>query len=144
MEKRSPVRVLVVDDYEPFRRFVCSSLRKIAYLQIIGEASEGDEAVKKARQLQPDLILLDIGLPKLNGIEACHQISRIVPAVIILFVSQDGDADVVEEALRNEAKGYVLKQDAGIDLVPAVEAVLRGAHFVSTGVAKSHATSYLA
>jgi DNA-binding NarL/FixJ family response regulator len=137
------VRVLVVDDNAPFRRFVRLSLENIAYLQIIGEASEGFEAVQKAEELQPDLILLDVGMPTLNGIEAALRISQLVPAARILFISQNNDADVVAEALCNGAKGYVLKQDAGINLVPAVEAVLRGAHFVSTGVAKSHATSYL-
>ena len=143
MGTRSAIRVLVVDDYELFRRFLCETLAARPELQVIGEASDGLQAVQKAEKLQPDLILLDIGMPTLNGIEAGDQISRIVPAATIIFVSQNSDAEVVQEALSNGAKGYVLKQDAGIELVPAVEAVLRGAHFVSTGVAKSHGTSYL-
>jgi DNA-binding NarL/FixJ family response regulator len=141
MDQNTVVRVLVVDDYEPFRRFVCTTLEATRELQVIGEASDGLQAVQKAEELQPDLILLDIGLPELNGIRAAHRISRLVPAAKILFVSQITDAEVVEEALSSRAKGYVLKQDAGRDLVPAVEAVLRGALFVSAGVAKSHATS---
>ena len=126
--------VLVVDDYEPFRRFICSRLESRPDLQVIGEASDGLEAVEKAQALKPDLILLDIGLPNLNGIEAAHRISRLIPTATILFVSQISDADVVQEALSNGAKGYVWKQDAGIDLLPAVEAALRGAHFVSSGI----------
>ena len=144
MGRRSAVRVLVVDDYEPFRRFVRTILEARPELQVIGEASDGLQAVQKAAELQPDLILLDIGLPKLNGIETAYRISRLAPNATILFVSQETDPDVVAEGRSNGAKGYVWKQDASTELVPAVEAVLHGTHFVSTGVAKSHATSYLA
>jgi len=133
----------VVDDYEPFRRFVCTILEARPELQVIGEASDGLQAVQKAAELQPDLILLDIGLPKLNGIETAHRISRVTPNATILFVSQETDPEVVAES-SNGAKGYVWKQDASTELVPAVEAVLHGTHFISTGVAKSNATSYLA
>ena len=94
-----PVRILVVEDYEPFRRFVCSTLGKTPELQIIGEASDGLEAVQKAEELQPDLILLDIGLPTLNGIEAARRIRKLSPESKILFVSQESSADVVQEAL---------------------------------------------
>ena len=130
----SRVLVVIVEDYEPFRRFVCSTLGERPELQIVGEASDGLEAVKKAWDLQPNLILLDIGLPTLNGIEAAHRISRLVPAAKILFVSQNNDADVVTAALSNGAKGYVRKQNAQTDLLPAVEAVLRGDRFVSRGL----------
>jgi DNA-binding NarL/FixJ family response regulator len=128
----STVHTLIVNDYEPFRRFVCSVLGSIPNLQIIGEASDGLDAVQKAEELKPDLILLDIGLPTLNGIEAAHRISRLVPAAKILFVSQENDTDVVAAALSNGAKGYVRKQNANADLVLAVEAVLRGEKFAST------------
>jgi DNA-binding NarL/FixJ family response regulator len=124
------VRILVVEDFEPFRCFLRATLEARPELQVIGEASDGLEAVQKARELQPDLILLDIGLPKLNGIEVAHQIRELVTAPII-FVSQDSDADVVAAALSDGAKGYVHKQHAYTDLLPAVKAVLRGAHFVS-------------
>jgi len=126
--------VLVVDDFEPFRRFICSRLESRPDLEVIGEASDGLEAVEKAQALKPDLILVDIGLPSLNGIEAAHRICRLVPTSTILVVSQISDADVVQEALGNGAKGYVWKQDAGTDLLPAVEAALRGTHFVSSGI----------
>ena len=134
-------RVLVVDDYEPFRRFVCATLEARPELQVIGEASDGLQAVQKAEESQPDLILLDIGLPKLNGIEAAHRISRLVPAAKILFVSQENDSDVVAAALSNGAKGYVRKLDANRELLPAVESILRGKDFISTGVPKPHAIS---
>ena len=130
----SSMRVLVVDDYEPFRRFICSKLESRPDLQVVGEASDGLEAVQKAQSLKPDLILLDIGLPSLSGIEAAQRISRLIPTATILFVSQISDADVVQEALSKGAKGYVWKQDAGIDLMLAIETVLRGANFVSSGI----------
>jgi DNA-binding NarL/FixJ family response regulator len=125
---------LVVDDFEPFRRFVRSKLGSRPDLQVIGEASDGLEAVEKAQALKPDLILIDIGLPSLNGIEAAHRICRLVPTSTILFVSQISDADVVQEALSNGAIGYVWKQDAGIDLLRGVESALRGTRFVSSGI----------
>jgi DNA-binding NarL/FixJ family response regulator len=103
-------------------------------LQVVGEASDGLEAVQKAKELQPDLICLDIGMPTLNGIEAAHRISRLVPAAKILFISQDSDAEVVAEAFNNGAKGYVFKLDAVRELLLAVESVLRGQRFISAGV----------
>lgn len=135
------ISILVVDDYEPWRRHVCSILRTMPEFRVVAEVADGVKAVQKATELRPDLVLLDIGLPTLNGIEAGRQISRIVPAPTILFVSQISDAEVVEEVLRNGAKGYVLKQDSSVDLVPAIQAVLCGAHFFSAGVARSYATS---
>jgi len=128
------VRVLLVDDYEPFRRFVCATLQARSELKVIGEASDGLEAVQKAEELHPDLILLDVELPTLNGIEAAHRISRLIPVAKILFVTQYNDVDVVAAALSNGAKGYVWKQSAWADLLPAVEAVLRGEHYTSRGV----------
>ncbi len=89
----------MVDDFEPFRRLVVSMLQKQPELQIIYEASDGSEAVQKAEELQPDLILLDIGLPKLNGIEAARRIRKLSPGSKILFVSQDLSADFIHGAL---------------------------------------------
>jgi len=137
----STIATLIVDDFEPFRRYLRSMLASRPELQIIGEASDGLEAVQKAAELNPDLILLDIGLPTISGIEAAHQISRHVPAATILFVSQNSDPDVLEAALSNGAKGFVRKLDANRDLLPAVEAVLRGEHFVSKGPPKPRAAS---
>jgi len=102
---------------------------------IICEVSDGVEAVQKAEELRPDLILLDVGLPKLNGIEAARRIGTVTPQCKILFVSQEPSADVVREALRVGGRGYVLKARAQNDLLNAVEAVLQGKQFVSSGLA---------
>jgi len=128
-------RVLVVEDYEPFRRFVCSTLGTRPELQIVGEASDGLEAVQKAEELQPDLIVLDIGLPTLNGIEAARRIRRLSPESKILFISQESSADVVQEALALGALGYVVKTHAGSELLAAAVAVLEGKRFISASLA---------
>lgn len=125
------IRVLLVDDYQPWRYFVSSTLQKQLGIKFIGQASDGREAVQKTQELKPDLILMDIGLPTLNGIEAARQIRRLSPTSKILFLSEGRSWDIAEEALGTGAGGYVVKSDAGRDLVPAVEAVLQGKQFVS-------------
>jgi DNA-binding NarL/FixJ family response regulator len=125
------VRVVVVEDHEQFRRFICSTLEKAPELQVIGIVSDGLAAVQKAEELQPDLILLDIGLPSLNGIEAARRIRKLSPQSKILFVSQESSVDVVREALGTGASGYIVKTDAGRELLEGVNAVLRGEQFIS-------------
>jgi len=132
----SSIRLLVVDDYEPFRRFVCSTLRKRPF-QIVGEASDGVAAVRQAEELKPDLILLDIGLPRLNGLQAAQEIRKLSPDSKIIFVSQESSPEVVQEALSLGARGYVAKTRAASDLLAAVEAVLEGKRFVSSGLTAS-------
>jgi CheY-like chemotaxis protein len=128
----SIVRVLVVDDYEPFRHFVRLTFGKNPAFQIVGEASDGLEAVRQAKALQPDLIFLDIGLPMLNGIAAARQIRELAPSSKIIFVTQEFSAGVLEEAFSCGARGYVLKARAGVDLPAAVEAVLAGSLFLGS------------
>lgn len=128
----------MVDDFEPFRRFVRSTLGKNETFQIVGEAADGVDAVCQAEELQPDLILLDIGLPALNGIAAARQIRKLAPKSKIVFVSLESSPDVVQEALRVGNCGYVLKSEAGDDLLEAVDAVREGKQFVSSGVPALH------
>ena len=124
------VRVLVVEDFEPFRRFISSTLEKRRDLQIICEVSDGLEAVRKAEVLKPDLILMDIGLPGLNGLHAARQIRKLAPESKIIFLSQESSPDIVQEALNLGALGYVVKARAGSELLPAVESVLLEKQFV--------------
>jgi CheY-like chemotaxis protein len=109
-------------------------LRERLGLQVIGEASDGLEAVQRAQELQPDLILLDIGLPTLNGIAVARRIQAVSPASKILFVSENRSADIAEEALSTGAGGYVLKSDAAGELLPAVDTVLKGKRFLSASL----------
>jgi DNA-binding NarL/FixJ family response regulator len=135
---KSTIRVLVADDYEPFRRFVASELSRRPELQVIEELSDGLEAVRRAQELQPDLILLDIGLPTLNGIEGSRRIREHSPKSKILFFSENSSWDIVEEALCTGASGYVAKADAARELLAAVEAVLQGRQFVSSSLSGHH------
>ena len=121
----------MVDDFEPWRRFASSTLRKKAGLQIVGEASDGLEAFQKAVELEPDLILLDIGLPSVNGIEAARRIREMVPEAKIIFLSEESSVEIVQEAMSFGACGYVFKTMAASDLLTAVETVLSGLKFVS-------------
>ena len=132
--KKLTFRILVVDDYEPWRRWVCSTLQKQPEFQIVGEVSDGPDAVRKAQELLPELILLDIGLPTLNGIDAARRIRQHSSHSKILFFSNNRSLDVVEEALRTGAEGYVVKSDAEREIIPAMEEVLRGGKFVGSGV----------
>ena len=138
------LRVLIVDDFKPFVRLVVSILEQDAGQRVVGHASDGLEAVRKAEQLQPDLILLDIGLPHLNGIEAARRIRKMAPAAKILFVTAESTPDVMQEALLLGAAGYVVKSRAGSELLPALEALRRGMRFVSGGFSAQNFNSLLA
>lgn len=128
------MRVIVADDFAPFRRFFCSTLRQNPELEIVAEIADGLVAIQEAEKLQPDLIVLDLGLPTLNGIEAARRIRKVAPQSKILFVSQESSPEIVEEALSVGSAGYVVKADAGSELLPAVEVVLEGGQFISSGV----------
>ena len=131
----SPVRVLVVEDFAPFLQVIRSMLAERPDVQVIGEVADGLEAVQKAGLLEPDMILLDIGLPTLNGIEAARQIRKLAPASKIIFVTQESSSEVVQEALKLGAWGYVAKERAASDLLAAVDAFLEGRQFVSVELA---------
>ena len=128
------IRILVAEDHAPFRDFVRSVLEDRSELQIIDELTDGIQAVQKAQELQPDLILLDIGLPMLNGIEAARRIRQLSPTSKILFVTENRSREMAEEVVRLGFGGYVVKSDATSDLLPAVEAVLQGKYFVSASL----------
>ncbi len=128
----SSIRVLIVEDFVPFRQFISSRLATKPDLQVICEVSDGLEAVQKAVELKPDLILLDIALPSLNGIEAARQIRKLVPESKIIFLSQESSADLVHEAFSLGARGYVVKAKAGSELLDAVDAVISGKKFIGS------------
>jgi len=130
MPKMQRFRVLIVDDFASFRKCVGAMLRGTPF-RVVGQAADGLDAVQKARRCQPDLILLDIGLPKLNGIEAARRISVAASRSKVVFVSANDDPEVVQSALRNGACGYVLKSAIGVELLLGLAAVLRGEKFLS-------------
>ena len=123
--------VLTVDDFEPWRKFVRTVLQERPHFRNILEVSDGLEAVQKARELQPNLVLLDIGLPTLNGLEAARRIRVLAPYSKIVFLTENHDPDVAAAALQTGSQGFVVKIDAERELLVAVEAVMAGKRFVS-------------
>lgn len=127
------INVLVVEDNAPFRQFVRNTIEGEIGSVAITEATDGLAAVQLALEIRPDLIVLDITLPLLDGLEAARRILKASSASKILFLSQESSRDVVREAFRIGARGYVVKSDAGRELKAALRAVLRGDRFVSRG-----------
>jgi DNA-binding NarL/FixJ family response regulator len=128
------IRILIADDSKDWRREVFLLFQTRPEWQVIAEAADGPEAIQKTEELKPDLIVLDIGLPKLNGIEAARQMRQLSPSSKIVFRSQNNDLDVVRAALGTGAEGYVYKTDFLRDFLPAIHAVLRDKQFVSSSL----------
>lgn len=126
-----PSRVLVAEDYQEWRRQIRSLLGGHPEIEIVCEVADGAQAVEKALELTPDVILMDIGLPVLNGIEASRRIHEANPRLKIIFLSQEKSSDVVEAALDTGAMGYLNKADAAAELTRAIDAVLEGLRFIS-------------
>jgi two-component system, chemotaxis family, chemotaxis protein CheY len=120
------VRILIVDDYDFWRYCVVSMLKEHPEFEIVGEGSDGVDAIEMSTELQPDIVLLDVGLPELNGFEAAREIRRVSSGSKIVFVSQTRSEELVDEARKIGAQGFVSKMDAGNELVPAMKAALAG------------------
>jgi DNA-binding NarL/FixJ family response regulator len=133
--QKTPVRILVVDDHEMVRREFCALLRAEAGFDVVCEVANGEEAVGQAKDLQPDVILMDISLPGLDGFAATRLIKKVSPAAEILFVSQHDTLQMVREGLRAGGRGYIAKIDAAEELVPAVHAVSQKRQFISARLA---------
>ena len=117
------MHILIVDDFEPWRNHIRSFLEQRPGFKIVGEAADGIEGVEKAAELQPDLILLDIGMPRLNGLEAAERIRKVSPRSKLLFVSVEKSAEVVEAALSVGAQAYIWKEEIASKLLPAIDAL---------------------
>lgn len=130
-----PVRIVVVDDSRDFRDLVISLVRSHPNWQLVGEASEGQEAIAIIQEANPDVVLLDLGMPGLNGFEVTRAIHKTSANSKIIVVSQESSPDIVDEAFCIGAYGYVLKSDVWI-LGEAVKAVLDGRQFLSSGLAR--------
>lgn len=126
--------ILLVEDFKLWRDEVYSILQEETNCRVVGEASDGPEALQLADELRPTLILLDISLPKLDGIGVAKRLLQFLPEAKIIFLTQNDDPEVVRAALNTGAKGYVLKTDAESELIPAVARVIVGDSFVSSGI----------
>ena len=129
-------RILIADDHEVARRGIRSLLESHPGWEVCAEAKDGRDAVEMAASTRPDLILLDIGMPNLNGLEAARQILATSPNVAILILTMHDSDNVVREVLRAGARGFLLKSDAGRDLVAAVESLQRQRTFFTTRVSQ--------
>ena len=130
----APRRVLVVEDHEPFRRVICELLQQREDLLIVGEAADGLDAICQAEALRPDVVILDIGLPMLNGIEVAERIRARVPDAKVMFVTNESSLEVVDQAFSRGAHGYVYKPRALRDVLPVLDTIIRGGRFVSGGL----------
>ena len=137
------LRILIADDHELARRGIRSVLESHGGWEVCGEAKDGREAVELAANLKPDLILLDIGMPNLNGLEAARQILAVSPNLAILILTMHDTDSVVREVLRAGARGFVLKSDAGRDLIAAVEALELRRTFFTTRVSQMVLNGFL-
>ena len=127
----SSVRVLVVHDHAGVRNMICSLLSQESAVNAVFQAANVEEAVTKADLLQPDLVLLDIGLQGITGLEAARQIPKVSPQTKIIFLSQHDSLHMANEALKIGGHGYVSKMDAGTELLKAIQSVREGTRFVS-------------
>ena len=127
-------KVLVVDDHAIVRRTVCGLISRDSTVEVICESASGEDAITKAQELQPDLVLLDISLPGISGIEAARQIRKVSAKSRIIFLSQHDSLHMVMEGFKAGGHGYVTKVDAAHELTKAIQNVLQGITFVSKGI----------
>jgi len=138
-----PFRILLADDHEVVRRGLCALLRAQPDWEVCGEAGDGRQAVAQALELKPDVVILDVGMPNLNGLEATRQILKASPQIKVLILTLHDSDQVVQEVLNAGARGFLLKSDAARDLVAAVEALRRGKTYFTPKVASMVLDGYL-
>jgi len=138
-----PFRILIADDHGLVRRGIRAIVESHPGWEVSGEAQDGREAVERARELKPNLVLLDVGMPNLNGLEAARQILSICPTADILILTMHSSPQVVQECLAVGARGFLLKSDAGRDLVTAIEAVQSHGTFFTSEVTEIVVDGYL-
>src|SRR5262249_42861401 len=129
-------RILIADDHELLRRGLAATLTEVNHWSVVGQAANGREAVALAAQLQPEIVVLDITMPELNGLEATRQILEAAPETRVLILSVHESEQLIREVLAAGAQGYLLKSDAGRELVAAVEALLQNKPYFTSRVAK--------
>lgn len=139
----SKIKVMIADDHALVREGISAFLRMSSDIEVVGEASDGLEAIEVAREINPDVILMDIAMPKLGGLEATIELKKICPDTKILIVTQYNDKEYVNRLLKAGVSGYILKRAAGTDLIAAIKAVSRGEFYLCPALAPDVIDGYL-
>jgi len=137
------IKVLVADDHTIVRKGLCALLSEESDIEVVGEAENGRDAIKKAEQLKPDVVLMDITMPELNGMDATRQLKKRFPAIKILILSMHANDEYIFETLRAGASGYLIKRSAPTDLIKAIHVAHRGDSFLSPSISKKVIESYI-
>jgi DNA-binding NarL/FixJ family response regulator len=139
----SKTKVLIVDDHALVREGIIAILRLYDDIEVVGEASDGMEAIEKAKKLKPDVVMMDIAMPKLGGFEATVEIKKINPDIKILVLSQYDDKEYISRFLKAGVSGYLLKRAVGSELISAIRAVSRGEFYLFSSIASEVVSGYL-
>lgn len=139
----SKIKVMIADDHALVREGISAFLRMSSDIEVVGEAADGLEAIEVAREINPDVILMDIAMPRLGGLEATIELKKICPNTKILIVTQYDDKEYVNRLLKAGVSGYILKRSAGTDLIAAIKAVSRGEFYLCPALASDVIDGYL-
>lgn len=139
----SKIRVMIVDDHALVREGIAAFLKMSADIEMVGEASDGMEAIEKVKKLSPDIILMDIAMPKLGGLEALIEVKKINPNAKVLVLTQYEDKEYIKRFLKAGASGYILKKAVGMDLMTAIKAVASGEAYLHPSIAASVIDEYV-
>jgi DNA-binding NarL/FixJ family response regulator len=139
----SPIRILIADDHDIVREGVRALIRQQSHWEICGEASTGRKAVAEAEKLKPDIIVMDIGMPELNGLDATRRIKRVLPNTEVLIFTANETEEIVKNVFKAGARAYLLKSEANNHLVPAIEALCKRRTYFSSKVSELVFSGYL-
>ena len=143
MSSAKSIRVLVVDDSALIREIIGDLIVEADGLELVGTATDGREMLKQVRKLEPDVVVLDISMPNLNGFDAGEKLKKILPRVKLLFLTQNEDPDMVAEAFRIGANGYLLKNSAASELFQAIDTVINRGNYVTPEIAEGMINSFI-
>ncbi|MDI6803730.1 MAG: response regulator transcription factor [Bacteroidota bacterium] len=143
MKKNNRIKILVSDDHNLVRQGIVALLNVESDMDVIGEASDGIEAVRLAKKLDPDIVIMDLSMPNLNGLEATHQIKRDVPNVKVLILTQHENEEYVMQIIKAGASGYILKTSVSDDLIKAIKEIQKGEKFFSPSISRMILDDYI-